>query len=155
MDLSEGKSTGVPTIQEELRNNGSPKAKFYTDEDRRAVTVEIPIHPDFNEEKVDIQEEKVDIETLKKKYFEILKNDGSNRATIENVNKLLVELDINQVFGRNEIISILKMAPSSASKFIIRLKNAGIIERVTGKGKGKYIFNISEIEDYCNDHQCK
>ncbi|MCD8078500.1 MAG: putative DNA binding domain-containing protein [Lachnospiraceae bacterium] len=49
LDLSEGKCTGIPTIQEELRNNGSPKARFYTDEDRRAVTVEIPIHPDFLE----------------------------------------------------------------------------------------------------------
>lgn len=47
LDLSEGKSTGIPTIQEELRKNGSPKAKFYTDDGRRAVTVEIPIHPDF------------------------------------------------------------------------------------------------------------
>ena len=47
LDLSEGKSTGIPTIQEELRNNGSPKARFFTDDDRRAVTVEIPIHPDF------------------------------------------------------------------------------------------------------------
>lgn len=46
-DLSEGKSTGIPTIQEELRNNGSPKARFFTDDDRRAVTVEILIHPDF------------------------------------------------------------------------------------------------------------
>lgn len=47
LDLSEGKSTGIPTIQEELRNNGSPKARFFTDDDRRAVTVEIPIHQDF------------------------------------------------------------------------------------------------------------
>ena len=47
LDLSEGKSTGIPTIQEELRLNGSPKARFFTDEDRRAVTVEIPIHPDL------------------------------------------------------------------------------------------------------------
>jgi len=47
LDLSEGKSTGIPTIQEELRNNASPKARFFTDDDRRAVTVEIQILPDF------------------------------------------------------------------------------------------------------------
>ena len=50
LDLSEGKSTGIPTIQEELRNNGSPKARFFTDDERRALTVEIPIHPDFLKE---------------------------------------------------------------------------------------------------------
>ncbi len=52
LDLTEGKSTGVPTIQEELRKNGSPKARFLTDEDRRALTVEIPIHPDFLPENI-------------------------------------------------------------------------------------------------------
>ena len=36
LELSEGHSTGVPTIQEELEKNGSPKAIFQTDEDRRA-----------------------------------------------------------------------------------------------------------------------
>ncbi len=70
LDLSEGKCTGIPTIQEELRNNGSPKAQFYTDEDRRAVRVEIPIHPDFlgmeepsiESEKSDGSDEKVSFE---------------------------------------------------------------------------------------------
>ena len=51
LDLAEGHSTGIPTIQEELEKNGSPRAKFYTDEDRRALRVEIPIHPDFLKEK--------------------------------------------------------------------------------------------------------
>jgi len=47
LDLSEGKSTGIPTIQDELARNGSPAAEFFTDDDRKAVRVEIPIHPDF------------------------------------------------------------------------------------------------------------
>lgn len=88
LDLSEGKSTGIPTIQEELRNNGSPKAKFFTDADRWAVTVEIPIHPDFMEEKVDIEAkkvdigtEKVDIEQLKIQYAERLRMQGANKTT--------------------------------------------------------------------------
>lgn len=44
-------------IQEELRYNGSPKAIFETDDERRAVTVEIPIHPDFLVEQADLQAE--------------------------------------------------------------------------------------------------
>ncbi|MCI7177227.1 MAG: winged helix-turn-helix transcriptional regulator [Candidatus Cryptobacteroides sp.] len=42
--LTEGRSTGVPTIQEKLRANGSPKAVFETDEDRLAFLVTIPVH---------------------------------------------------------------------------------------------------------------
>ncbi len=43
LDLTEGKSIGVPTIQEELRKIGSPKAKFTTDVDRCAVTVDFEV----------------------------------------------------------------------------------------------------------------
>lgn len=49
LDLSEGHSSGIPTIQEELAKNGSPRAEFFTDEDRRAVRIRIPIHPAFLE----------------------------------------------------------------------------------------------------------
>lgn len=45
--LSEGHSSGIPTIQEELARNGSPRAEFFTDEDRRAMRVHIPVHPEF------------------------------------------------------------------------------------------------------------
>ena len=47
LDLSEGHSSGIPTIQEELEKNGSPRAEFFTDEDRRATRIRIPIHPAF------------------------------------------------------------------------------------------------------------
>ena len=49
LDLSEGHSSGIPTIQEELEKNGSPRAEFFTDEDRRAMRIRIPIHPAFLE----------------------------------------------------------------------------------------------------------
>ena len=55
--MTEGKPTGIPTIQEELRDNGSPKATFETDDERRAVTVEIPIQPDFLMEQGEPQNE--------------------------------------------------------------------------------------------------
>ena len=49
LDLSEGHSSGIPTIQEEIEMNGSPRAEFFTDEDRRAMRIRIPIHPAFLE----------------------------------------------------------------------------------------------------------
>jgi ATP-dependent DNA helicase RecG len=50
LDLSEGHSSGIPTIQEELEKNGSPRSEFFTDEDRRAMRIRIPIHPAFIDE---------------------------------------------------------------------------------------------------------
>ncbi|MCD8201162.1 MAG: hypothetical protein LUD47_03740 [Clostridia bacterium] len=47
LNLARGIGVGVPIIQQVLRDNGSPRAVFKTDDDRKAVSVEIPIHPDF------------------------------------------------------------------------------------------------------------
>lgn len=47
LDLSEGRATGIPTIQEELKRNGSPSATFDTDPDRTYFLITIPCHPDF------------------------------------------------------------------------------------------------------------
>lgn len=40
-------STGIPTIQEKLEENDSPRAIFETHEDRRATRVEIAKYPEF------------------------------------------------------------------------------------------------------------
>ena len=44
LDLTEGRSTGVPTIQEKLADNGSPRATFETTEDRLTFLIHIPVH---------------------------------------------------------------------------------------------------------------
>ena len=44
LDLTEGRSTGVPTIQEKLAANGSPRATFETTEDRLTFLIHIPVH---------------------------------------------------------------------------------------------------------------
>ena len=45
--LSEGRATGIPTIQDELRKNGSELAKIETDEDRTYFLIEIPCREVF------------------------------------------------------------------------------------------------------------
>lgn len=42
LQLSEGRATGIPTIQDELRRNGSEPARIETDEDRTYFLIEIP-----------------------------------------------------------------------------------------------------------------
>lgn len=44
LDLTEGRSTGVPTIQTKLAENGSPRAIFETTDDRLTFLITIPIH---------------------------------------------------------------------------------------------------------------
>lgn len=44
LELTEGRSTGVPTIQEKLAANGSLRATFETTDDRLTFLVHIPVH---------------------------------------------------------------------------------------------------------------
>ena len=82
LELSEGKSTGIPTIQEELRKNGSPRATFTTDEDRRAVTVEIPIHPAFLE-KPSIGYGNSDVSSMKSSFDSNKTIDSSTKPSFD------------------------------------------------------------------------
>ena len=44
LDLTEGRCTGIPTIQDELTRNGSPRASIETDRDRSYFLMFIPVH---------------------------------------------------------------------------------------------------------------
>ncbi len=44
LELTEGRCTGIPTIQEELKKNGSPRATIETDENRTFFLIDIPCH---------------------------------------------------------------------------------------------------------------
>ncbi|MBE6312853.1 MAG: transcriptional regulator [Bacteroidales bacterium] len=75
LDLTEGRATGIPTIQKALADNGSPKATIETDEGRTFFLMDIPCHPDFVGDvqvnvQVDIQE-LTDIEQVIKKMSKL------------------------------------------------------------------------------------
>ena len=78
LDLPEGHSSGIPTIQEELERNGSPRAEFFTDEDRRVMRVRIPIHLAFLEENKNVIENVIDI--TEKRIRECIPNYSKKKA---------------------------------------------------------------------------
>ena len=50
LQLSEGRATGIPTIQDELRKNGSEPARIETDDGRTYFLIEIPCREGFENE---------------------------------------------------------------------------------------------------------
>lgn len=52
--------------------------------------------------------------------------------------KLHLALGDNQIFGRGKVMEILPLKTSAASELLRKLKDLGLIEEVTGHGKGKY-----------------
>ncbi len=113
LDLSEGKSTSIPTIQEELRNNGSPKARFFTDDDRRAVTMEIPIHLDF-----------------------LKKNEPQNK-----INEKIIELiKENNLISRKEMAEKLGCSLSTIKRALANLKEEEQLVYEGSSRKGHWII---------------
>ena len=92
------------------------------------------LHINFNK-KVDIHNKKVNIESLKLT--------SPMRNNIISLFKVLSNLDY---FGRSEIVKVLNMSSSGASKLISKLLDLQIIKPVFGYGKGKYCFNIVGVK---------
>ena len=89
---------------------------------------------DIDNKKVNIENEKVDIDSLK-----------LTAKLRKNILSLYNILFKKEYFGRNEIMNILKMSPSGASKLISKLLELKVILPISNHGKGKYIFNIKGI----------
>ena len=58
LELTEGRCTGIPTIQEELSRNGSPRAIIETDEDRTYFLIDIPCHEGIE---IDLSKENIEL----------------------------------------------------------------------------------------------
>lgn len=124
LDLSEGHSSGIPTIQEELEKNGSPRAEFFTDEDRRAMRIRIPIHLAFLEADDEVllpdSYEKATKKSSKKKieqYEKILKllKDGEWHKTAEIADNLGLK-DTRTKELLKELIALDKLIDNGKTK---------------------------------------
>ena len=89
---------------------------------------------DIEQIKVDINKNKVDIEKAK-----------ISKTIRKNIEILYQALKDFEYFGRKEIIDVLKMSPSGASKLISKLLDTKVIIQVLKHGKGKYCFNINRV----------
>ena len=86
-------------------------------------------------EKPDIQDGKSDIE--------VLKADIDNRftaKTTEHILKLREKFQGQTIFGRSDVMRVLDMKASRTSELLKEMAEQGIIEPISGFGKGKYRF---------------
>ena len=60
--------------------------------------------------------------------------------TKEKIRLIFSQIGPDGTFGRKEFTGILGISQTSAGNLINKLKKAGIVEAVSGLGKGKYKF---------------
>ena len=91
-------------------------------------------------EKVAVDGENVLIASEKLLIEAAINSLNANKNTKENVKKLFAYMSFDGVFGRNDIIGLVNISITAAGNLINKLKEAGLIEPIIGRGKGKYKF---------------
>ena len=84
--------------------------------------------PDIEMTKPDIEGRKADIEKL------------FQPKTESHILKLREAFPCGAIFGRSDVMKIIDIKPSRASELLKKLAEYGIIEPISGHGKGKYRF---------------
>ena len=146
LDLTEGRSTGVPTIQAKLAENGSPRAIFETTDDRLTFLVTIPVHEGCNESSetksessgTSLSSSEESIETV---GFGSEKSTGSSEKSSEKTSnsseKILELIKQDPKISAAGIAMEIGISSRGVEKQIKKLREAGIIKR-NGADKGGY-----------------
>lgn len=137
LDLSEGHSSGIPTIQEELKKNGSPRAEFFTDEDRRAMRIRIPIHPGFLENMGRNSNIEENSGYGSKSLMEIIEMKATkkiSKKTREQYIKIFEYMNDKEWHRTSEIIDLLGIKETRAKEL---LKELIVFEKLEDNGKTK------------------
>ena len=149
LDLTEGRSTGVPTIQTKLAENGSPRAIFETTDDRLTFLVTIPIHEgcsDSSETKSEssgtsLSSSEESIETVdfssEKSTGSSEKTSNSSEKTSNSSEKILELIQQDPKISAAGIAMEIGISSRGVEKQIKKLREAGIIKR-NGADKGGY-----------------
>ena len=130
LDLTEERSTGVPTIQTKLAENGSPRAIFETTDDRLTFLITIPIHEMCSESS----------ETTNESSETHLE---SSERTTKSSERILDLIKNKPTISAAEIAMEIDMSSRRVEKQIKKLREAGIIRR-NGADFGGYweIINL-------------
>ena len=128
LDLTEGRSTGVPTIQEKLTDNGSPRATFETTEDRLTFLIHIPIHAGCDNKPAT---EKITVITTEKNAV------GSGKTTEKTTEKIVRLMKANPYITNKELAEVCGITEDGVYWNTKKLKKNNRIRRIGGD-KGGY-----------------
>ena len=120
------RATGIPTIQDELRKNGSSKATIETDDDRTYFLIDIPCHPYWHQE--------VEKESL---------NDMVENNILSSRQKQIIQLiqeapHVTQV----EMAKQINVSRQTIYRDIAYMSAIKIIKRVGSDKKGYWIISM-------------
>lgn len=130
LDLTEGRSTGVPTIQAKLAENGSPRAIFETTEDRLTFLVTIPVHEGCCERsETDVFGSETHHESSERKDSSSETVSKSSERKRKGSERILDLIKNKPTISAAEIAMEIDMSSRGVEKQIKKLRETGIIKR--------------------------
>ena len=130
LDLTEGRSTGVPTIQAKLAENGSPRAIFETTEDRLTFLVTIPVHEGCCERsETDVFGSETHHESSERKDISSETVSKSSERKRKSSERILDLIKNKPTISAAEIAMKIDMSSRGVEKQIKKLRETGIIKR--------------------------
>ena len=143
LDLTEGRSTGVPTIQEKLANNGSPRATFETTEDRLTFLIRIPVHVGCERQPVFKSGSEENVFGSEKNVFGSEKNTNGSKNKTEINRGIIAAIKRKPKVSAAEIAMQLGLSSRAVEKRIKLLREHEVIRRV-GPDKGGHWEVVAE-----------
>lgn len=149
MHIIEGWGTGIPRIISKCKEYGLKEPRF----EEFGNGFKVTIFRKLSDSKIEtsaieaqrsaieaqrsaIQQQKLAIEVFKS----AIQGKNYKEPTPANLMTVYMKIEVNQVFGANEVVEILGCSPSTAREVIKKLKDMKLIVEVKGQGKGKYRF---------------
>lgn len=154
LELTEGRSTGIPTIQDELQKNGSPRASIETDEDRSYFLMFIPVHEGCGEV-VGIKDNNGENNngsdnlqaSLQGKLQDNLQcklhsklHDKMRPIAYDNIIHIVEALIANPNTTILELSNATGLSVRTIKSHLAKLRDAGIIERIGSNKTGSWQF---------------
>ena len=133
LDLTEGRATGIPTIQDELKANGSSKATIETDEERTYFLIDIPCHLEFVKDRV----------VLNKDFIKDFIKDFTkeNRTQVsERQEKILFMIADDETLTSQKIAQKTGVSQRTILKDLTTLQTLGILAREGGRKDGTWVI---------------
>jgi ATP-dependent DNA helicase RecG len=134
LDMTEGRSTGIPTIQNVLENNGSPRATVITDEDRTFFRITIPCHKAAGNIIADIAHKDGTLKASKRSALKSAPETALESAP-ETALQIINEIKNNPNTTLSEIAENIGVSRRWIATNIKHLQDKGIVKRV-GPNKG-------------------
>ena len=141
LDLTEGRSTGIPTIQNVLENNGSPRATVVTDDERTFFRITIPCHEAAGNLIADIAHKDGSLKASKRGGLKTGLQSGLESAlqtTPKSALKILEQIHINSQYTLTELAKQTGYSRSWVAETMKRLQEQGIIKRVGSDKTGHW-----------------